>query len=72
MNIQLLEEHMKAQGVGNEEIAKALDMNASTWFRKKKDLGEKLTIGEMDTLCRFLHLTAQEATEIFLPNFSHF
>lgn len=72
MNIQLLEDHMKAQGVSNEEIAKALGMNVSTWFRKKKALGETLTIGEMDTLCRFLHLTPQEATEIFLPNFSHF
>lgn len=71
MNVELLEQVMRAQGVNNEDVAKAIKKDVSTWIRKKKSInGENITIGEVEILCDLLSLTSLEAVEIFLPHYS--
>ncbi len=70
MNVELLEDHMKACGVSNSELAEKLEIDVSTWIRKKKNNGEKITIGEVLIICKTLRLTGLEALEIFLPEYS--
>lgn len=71
MNVRLLEQVMRAQGVSNEDVARAIQKDVSTWIRKKKSLnGENITIGEIEIICNLLQLTSMEAVEVFLPSYS--
>ena len=53
-----------------ESISAKLGLAASTVYRKLKNSGLNFTIGEMHKLVSILHLTKDEAIDIFLPQYS--
>ena len=63
-NIQMLEKKMKEQGVSVTEMSKHLDINESTWYRKKKN-SQSFSIGEAEKICQILGLSEAVANEIF-------
>ena len=66
MDIKQLENVMKKEKVSNIQIAKLLNIDESTWYRKRsKPKGIK--IGEVEKIVKYLHLDDQTAKEIFLP-----
>ncbi len=64
-NIKEVEREMKLHDVTDTEMAKALDMDLSTWYRRKA-APAKLQIGEIEIIVAVLHLTRSRAAEIFL------
>lgn len=66
---------LKGKIVENEltigELAEKMGINRSTLYRKINSNGGTLTIRDANLLCSELHLTANEATEIFLAGVSH-
>ena len=63
-NIQMLEKKMKEQGVSVAEMSKCLNINESTWYRKKKN-SQSFSIGEAEKICQILCLDEAEANAIF-------
>lgn len=64
MDIKKLENVMKKEKVSNIQIAKLLNIDESTWYRKRsKPKGIK--IGEVEKIVEYLHLDDQTAKEIF-------
>lgn len=56
VNIQLLEQEMKRKNVSNADIAAALNIDISTWSRKKaRPMGIK--IGEVEQISALLKLS---------------
>lgn len=69
VNIQLLEQEMKRKNVSNADIAAALNIDISTWSRKKaRPMGIK--IGEVEQISALLKLSKNKAKSIFLPSVS--
>lgn len=67
VNIQLLEQEMKRKNVSNADIAAALNIDISTWSRKKaRPMGIK--IGEVEQISALLKLSKNKAKSIFLPS----
>ena len=64
-NIKEIEQEMKKHDVSDSEMAKALEMDLSTWYRRKA-APSKLQIGEIEIIVAVLHLTRSRAAEIFL------
>lgn len=64
-NIKEIEQEMKKHDVSDSEMAKALEMDLSTWYRRKA-APSKLQIGEIEIIVAVLHLTQSRAAEIFL------
>lgn len=64
VNIQLLEQEMKRKNVSNADIAAALNIDISTWSRKKaRPMGIK--IGEVEQISALLKLSKNKAKSIF-------
>ena len=60
VNIQLLEQEMKRKNVSNADIAAALNIDISTWSRKKaRPMGIK--IGEVEQISALLKLSKNKA-----------
>ena len=66
INIEELEKEMKNAGLKKGEIAKRLNIDESTLYRKLKDGGKKITVGEVHELIAIMGLTPARASEIFL------
>lgn len=66
MNIKKLEDVMKKENVSNVQIAKLLNIDESTWYRKRSK-PQGIKIGEVEILVKYLNLDDQTAKEIFLP-----
>lgn len=66
MDIKKLEDVMKESNVSNAQIANLLNINESTWYRKRsKPNGIK--IGEVEKIVKYLNLDDNTAKKIFLP-----
>ena len=61
---------MAERGFRQEDLARAVGIDRSTLNRRLKT-GEDFTIGEANRVVAALHLSAEDAMQIFLPTLSH-
>ncbi len=66
-NIQLIEEKMREKNISASDMAKHLNINESTWYRKKKN-SQSFSIGEAEKICQLLELSETETTRIFFAS----
>ena len=65
-NMDILRGKMVERRVSQEEMARKLGIDASTFYRKMKSDGINFTVGQMHKIVEVLKLTSEEATSIFL------
>lgn len=61
---------MAERGFRQEDLARAVGIDRSTLNRRLKT-GEDFTIGEANRVVAALHLSVEDAVQIFLPTLSH-
>lgn len=66
-NVDALKRKMTEKNVNNEDMAKALKIAQSTFYRKLNKKGENFTVGQMHRIVEILGLNLEEAVTIFLP-----
>jgi len=71
VNTNLFRAKIKERGTTQENLAKALNMNKSTFSRKMKSEALAFSIGEMHRIAEILSLSKGEAEDIFLSENSH-
>lgn len=65
MNIEKMKQFMKEHDLTPKDMAKAADINESTWFRKVNRDGDTLTVKEMNLIISAFGMGKSEAAEIF-------
>jgi DNA-binding phage protein len=65
VNVNLLKAKLVERGLNLTKLAEMIGIDRATLYRKLKDNGAGLLIGEANAIVRALNLTAKEATEIF-------
>lgn len=65
-NMDLLKEKMRTKNVSIDELAKALNIDVSTFYRKLKSNGENFTVGQIHKIVEVLNLSNSDASAIFL------
>ena len=60
-----MKQFMKEHEIKSSDVAKALGINESTWFRKIGRNGETVTIKEMNAIIEEFNIPMSEAAEIF-------
>jgi DNA-binding phage protein len=65
MNIPKLKGKIVENSLSIEKIAKTMGINKSTLYRKLKNNGSDLMIKEVYQIVEILHLTTEDANEIF-------
>lgn len=65
-NMDALRGKMAEKRIGNEEMAKRIGVDPSTFYRKIRLDGIHFTVGQMHKIVEVLELTNEEATAIFL------
>ncbi len=68
-NIDKLRDIMSKKSVSVNELAKKINIDASTIYRKLQSDGEKFTIGEANQIVEALELSETEAMSIFFASF---
>lgn len=69
VNVNKLRGKIVECGKTVEELATAMDVAPSTFYRKLQSNGESFTIREADIIARFLNLDAEEASAIFFTQY---
>lgn len=69
-NTEELKRKMSEKKISNEEMARALEINPSTLYRKLQSGGENFTVGQMHRIVEVLGLNHEEVALIFLANVS--
>ena len=67
MNINKLKGKIVERGYNNLTFSEAIGMPIATYNRRIASDGVDFTIGEVETIVEKLSLSANEASEIFLP-----
>lgn len=65
VNVNKLRGKIKEKGESVETVARAIGINPTTFYRKLRNDGKKITIKQADDITRFLGLDPIEATAIF-------
>ena len=65
-NIEMLRGKMADRNISNEDMAKRMGIDASTFYRKMKSDGANFTVGQMHMIVDILQLAPEEAASIFL------
>lgn len=65
MKLDLLKGKIVANGMNVEKLAKAINVNRASLYRKLNNT-DKITIGEAIKMKEALSMTMEEASEIFL------
>jgi len=65
VNIELLEKEMQRQGVTDEQMAKIIKKDLSTWYRRK-NAPQTMLIGEVENIQKALNIKGKKASVIFL------
>lgn len=65
VNVVKLKAKIVERGTTLEAVADSAGMNRSTLYRKLKNNGSKLTIGEIHKIVQAVPLSREEAVEIF-------
>lgn len=68
VNTARLKGKLVERGLNQEKISKAIGMDRSTFSRKMRRGGMCFTISEMYKIVSELHITNEEACEIFLAD----
>lgn len=68
VNLDRLLDTIKEKGTSIPALAKHLNIDKSTLYRKLQNNGEGLTIKDIHGLCEGLNLTADEAMNIFFKH----
>lgn len=66
-NIKMLEDKMKEKNISIAEMSRQLDIDESTWYRKRKNF-QSFSIGEAEKICQILELSSEETTSIFFAS----
>lgn len=69
VNINKLKGKIVEKGTNITQLAKIINVDASTLYRKLSNNGATLTIREADLIVKFLDLTVDEANAIFFSQF---
>lgn len=64
VNFELLEKKMDEKNVSITEMVNHLDIDESTWYRKRKK-PQSFTIGAAEIMIKVLDLSEREANDIF-------
>lgn len=72
VNINKLLGKIREANLTQEDLARKIGINPSTYYRKLKSQGESFTVGEMHAITRVLNLSKEEAILIFLSQYSHY
>lgn len=65
MNVTLLKSKLVACEMNVEQLASEIDIDRSSMYRKLNN-AEKITVGEAKKMKEVLHMTDDEAIQIFL------
>lgn len=65
MNIEKMTEFMKEKNLKPEDMAKAADVDISTWYRKMQRNGDTLNIKEMNLIINAFNIPTNRAASIF-------
>lgn len=65
VNIEMLEQEMDEQNITDEEMAKVIKKDLSTWYRRK-NAPHTFLIGEIEKIKNALDLSKDKAISIFL------
>lgn len=65
-NMDALRGKMAERRISNDEMARRIGVDASTFYRKMKADGINFTVGQMHKIVEVLNLTNEEAAAIFL------
>lgn len=68
VNLEKLREKMAEKNVSNEDMARLMGIDPSTFYRKLKSDGTNFTVGQMHTIADVLGLTNEDTASIFLWN----
>lgn len=66
VNMDMLRERMNELNVSNEDMARRIGINVSTFYRKINTGGVSFTVGQVHKIVESLNLTKEEALSIFL------
>lgn len=69
VNVNKLKGKIIEKGFNISKLAKMINLDASTLYRKLANNGTKLTIKEADMIVETLNLTVDEANAIFFSQF---
>lgn len=64
VDLELLKDEMKNKHITNSDIATCLNINLSTWSRKKAS-PNGIKIGEAERISKLLNLSKEKANQIF-------
>ena len=65
MNIEKMKRFMDEHNLTPKDMAKAANINESTWFRKVNRNGDTLTVKEMNMIISAFGMKRTEVAEIF-------
>ena len=65
MNVEKMKRFMKDHNLTPADMAKAAEINESTWYRKINRDGDTLTVREMNLIREAFGMKKSEAAEIF-------
>ena len=65
VNVNLLKAKLVERGLNLTNLAEMIGIDRATMYRKLKDNGAGLLIGEVNSIVKVLNLTVKEASEIF-------
>lgn len=66
ININMLRGKLTEKSVRQEDLARELGVDPSTFSRKMASNGDSFSVGQMQRMVEYLQLTDEEATSIFL------
>lgn len=69
LNINRLKGKIVEKGVTITRLAELIEMDRSTLYRKLGNPSDKLSIREVNKICKALSLTKEEAFQIFFGEF---
>lgn len=69
VNVNKLKGKIVECGKTVEEVANAMDVSPSTFYRKLQSNGDAFTIKDADTIAKYLNLNAEEASSIFFTQY---
>lgn len=58
---------MSSRGVTVSDLAKILNIDESTYYRRMSNDGDTFTVGEVQKIVETLRMSKRDATAIFLP-----
>lgn len=67
VDVDRIKTRMSELGLTVKEVVSALDIDESTYYRKMANNGMTFSIEQVQRMRELLHLSRQEASEIFLP-----